>query len=123
MTSRRWWLLAVAAAALISVLVLAVSIGVGVRLGIGVAILVAFVAFWAIVFRPDCEGTPRALLVLVVTIVATGALTCVATELAYFQTIAFPVAWTVLTSTRRSILASAAIALVVWFAFFVRLGF
>ena len=123
MTSRGWWMLALAGASILSIVVLGLSEGIGSRFWIGLGILLAFFVFWAIVARPDEEGTPRAVLVLVVTIAVTGAVAAVDTSLAFFQVIAFPAAWTLLTTTRRSVLASGVIAAVVAVAFPIRLGF
>jgi len=124
MTARSWWLLAVAGAGLVSGVVLWLSVGDAPRFWIGAGILLAFIVFWAVVVvRPAEEDTPRSLLALVVTIAVTGALTAVDTSLAYFQVIAFPAAWTLLGSIRRAVIASAVIAVVVGFAFPVRLGF
>ena len=92
--------------------------------GIGAGILLAFTAFWGVfVVRPDEEDTPRSLAILIVTIAVTGALTATDTALAFFQVIAFPAAWTLLGSIRRSVIASAVIAIVVGLAFPIRLGF
>jgi signal transduction histidine kinase len=121
-TSRGWWMLALAGASILSIVILGLSEGIGARFGIGAAILAAFFVFWALVARPGEEGTRRAVLVLVVTIAVTGALTAVDTSLAFFQAIAFPAAWTLLATTRRSVLASAAIAVAVAVAFPIRLG-
>ncbi|CAN5511131.1 sensor histidine kinase [soil metagenome] len=110
MTARRWWVLAVSAAALLSGVVLALSIGFGTRFWVGAAILVAFTIFWAVVARPDSEGTPRSVVVLVVTIVTAGALTATDSSLAFFQTIAYPAVWTLLVSVRNSIIASVGVA-------------
>ena len=123
MTSRGWWMLALAGASILSIVVLGLSEGIGSRFWIGLGILLAFFVFWAIFARPDEEGTPRAVLVLVVTIAVTGAVAAVDTSLAFFQVIAFPAAWTLLTTTRRSVLASGVIAAVVAVAFPIRLGF
>lgn len=122
MTTRRWWMLALAGASILSIVVLGLSVGVGTRFGIGVGILVAFFVFWAVVARPEEEDTPRATVVLVVTIVIAGALTSVDTSLAFFQTIAFPAAWTLIGSVRRSIVACASIAVVEVIGFLVSLG-
>jgi signal transduction histidine kinase len=122
-TSRGWWMLALAGASILSIVVLGLSEGIGGRFWIGLGILLAFFVFWAIVARPDQEGTPRAVLVLVVTIAVTGAVAAVDTSLAFFQVIAFPAAWTLLTTTRRSVLASGVIVAVVAVAFPIRLGF
>jgi len=122
-TSRGWWMLALAGASILSIVVLGLSEGIGSRFWIGLGILLAFFVFWAIFARPDEEGTPRAVLVLVVTIAVTGAVAAVDTSLAFFQVIAFPAAWTLLTTTRRSVLASGVIAAVVAVAFPIRLGF
>jgi len=124
MTARHWWLLAVAGTGLCSAVVLWLTTGVTPRLWIGVGILLAFTVFWAVfVVRPEEEDTPRSITALVVTVAATGALTAVDTSLAFFQVIAFPAAWSLLGSVRRAVIASAAIALVVAFAFPLRLGF
>ena len=116
-------MLAVAGASLLSVVVLALSLGIGTRFGIGVGILVAFFVFWALVARPDEEDTPRALVVLAVTILVTGALTSVDTSLAFMQVIAFPAAWTLLSRIRRSIVACAVLAAVEVLGFLISLGF
>ena len=121
-TERGWWMLAVAGASILSIVVLGLSGGIGVRFWVGAGILVAFLVFWALVARPGEEGTARAVLVLVVTIAVTGSLTAVSTSLAFFQAIAFPAAWTLLVTPRRSILASGVIAIVVAIAFPIRLG-
>ena len=124
MTSRHWWLLAVAGTGLLSGIVLWLSLGVTLRFWIGVGILIAFTAFWGVfVVRPEDEDTPRSLVTLVVTIAVTGALTATDTSLAFFQVIAFPAAWTLLGSVRRAVIASAVIAVVVGLAFPLRLGF
>ena len=124
MTARRWWLLAVAGTSLLCGIVLWLSVGPTPRFWIGAGILVAFTAFWAVfVVRPEEEDTPRSAATLVVTIVVTGALTATDTSLAFFQVIAFPAAWTLLSSVRRSVIACAVIAVVVGFAFPIRLGF
>jgi len=124
MTSRHWWLLAVAGTGLLSGIVLWLSLGVTPRFWIGVGILIAFTAFWGVfVVRPEEEDTPRSLVTLVVTIAVTGALTATDTSLAFFQVIAFPAAWTLLGSVRRAVIASAVIAVVVGLAFPLRLGF
>jgi signal transduction histidine kinase len=116
-------MLALAGASILSIVVLGLAEGFGARFWVGSGILLAFFVFWALVARPGEEGTPRAVLVLVVTIAVTGAVTAVDTSLAFFQVIAFPAAWTLLATTRRSILASGAIAAVVALAFPLRLGF
>ena len=124
MTSRHWWLLAVAGTGLLSGIVLWLSLGITPRFWIGVGILIAFTAFWGVfVVRPEEEDTPRSVVTLVVTIAVTGALTATDTSLAFFQVIAFPAAWTLLGSVRRAVIASAIIAAVVGLAFPVRLGF
>jgi signal transduction histidine kinase len=124
MTDRHWWLLAVAGTGLLSGIVLWLSLGAAPRFWIGLGILVAFTAFWAVfVVRPNEEDTPRSLVTLAVTIAATGALTAVDTSLAFYQVIAFPAAWTLLGSIRRAVIACAVIAVVVGFAFPLRLGF
>lgn len=111
MTARRWWMLAVVAASILSGTVLALSYGVGERLLWAVVILVAFTIFWGIVARPDEEGTPRSVLVLVVTIVTAGVLTSIGSSMAFFQTIAFPAVWTLLATARRAIIACAALSI------------
>ena len=124
MTARGWWLLAVAGTSLLCGIVLWLSVGPTPRFWIGAAILVVFTAFWALfVVRPEEEDTLRSIVTLVVTIVVTGALTATDTSLAFFQVIAFPAAWTLLGSVRRSAIACAAIAIVVGVAFPIRLGF
>ena len=123
MTPRRWWLLAVAGTAVLCAVVLWLSVGLSPRFWIGATILAAFVVFWGLVAHPDEEDTPRSLVVLSVTILVTGALTATDTSLAFFQVIAFPAAWTLLGSVRRSAIACAAIAVVVAVAFPIRLGF
>jgi len=124
MTSRHWWLLAVAGTGLLSWIVLWLGLSVTPRFWIGVGILIAFTAFWGVfVVRPEEEDTPRSLVALVVTIAVTGALTATDTSLAFFQVIAFPAAWTLLGSVRRAVIASAVIAVVVGLAFPLRLGF
>src|SRR3954471_19312942 len=124
MTDRQGWLLAVAGASLLSVLVLWLTLGITPRFWIGLGILVAFTAFWAVfVVRPNEEDTARSITTLVVTILVTGALTATDTSLAFFQVIAFPAAWTLTGSLRRSVIACAVISVVVGFAFPIRLGF
>jgi signal transduction histidine kinase len=123
-SARRWWLLAVAGTAVLCAVVLWLSVGLGPRFWVGAAILTAFVAFWAVVVRnPDDENTPRSVTVLAVTVLVTGALTATDTSLAFFQVIAYPAAWTLLGSIRRSAIACAVIAIVVGIAFPIRLGF
>lgn len=123
-TSRQWWLLAVAGTSLLSGIVLWLSLGDAPRFWIGLGILGAFTAFWGVfVVRPDDEDTPRSVVALIVTIGVTGALTATDTSLAFFQVIAFPAAWTLLGSIRRSVIACAIIAVVVGIAFPIRLGF
>ena len=123
-TARHWWLLAVAGTSLLCGIVLWLSVGLTPRFWIGAGILAAFTIFWAIfVVRPDEEDTPRSLVTLVVAIATTGALTATDTSLAFFQVIAFPAAWTLLGSIRRSVIACAVIAVVVGLAFPIRLGF
>ena len=123
MTPRRWWLLAVLGSAVLCAVVLWLNVGLGPRFWIGAAILAAFVVFWGLVSHPEEEDTPRSLVVLAVTVLVTGVLTATDTSLAFFQVIAFPAAWTLLGSIRRSVIACAAIAVVVGFAFPIRLGF
>ena len=124
MTSRHWWLLAVAGTGVLSGAVLWLTLGLAPRFWIGIGILVAFTAFWGLfVVRPHEEDTPRSVVALVVTIVVTGALTSIDTSLAFFQVIAFPAAWTLLGSIRRSVIASVVVAVVVGIAFPIRLGF
>ena len=124
MTARGWWLLAVAGTSLLCGIVLWLSVGLAPRFWIGAGILAAFTVFWAaFVVRPEEEDTPRSITALVVTIVVTGALTATDTSLAFFQVIAFPAAWTLLGSVRRSAIACAVIAIVVGLAFPIRLGF
>ncbi|MDP9027559.1 MAG: histidine kinase dimerization/phosphoacceptor domain-containing protein, partial [Actinomycetota bacterium] len=122
LTARRWWMLAIAVASILSIVVLGLSVGIGTRFGVGVGILVAFFVFWSLVARPDEEGTPRAVFVLAVTIAVAGALTAVDPSVAFFQAIAFPAAWTLLATIRRSILASGVMALVAAIALPIRLG-
>jgi signal transduction histidine kinase len=122
MTAGRWWLLALLGASALSVVVLWLGVGIGVRLWIGVAILVVYLVMWATVARPPEEGTRRAIVILVVTIVVAGALTAVDTSLAFFQAFAFPAAWTLLATARRSILASGVLCIVEVAAFLIRLG-
>lgn len=123
-TARGWWLLAVAGTSLLCGIVLALSVGLTPRFWIGAGILATFTAFWAaFVVRPEEEDTPRSVAALVVTILVTGALTATDTSLAFFQVIAFPAAWTLQGSIRRSVIACAAIAVVVGVAFPIRLGF
>ncbi len=124
MTARRGWLLAVAGTALACGIVLGLSVGFTPRFWIGAGILVAFTAFWAaFVVNPDEEDTPRSIIALIVAIAVTGGLTVVDTSLAFFQVIAYPAAWTLLGSIRRSAVACAVIAIVVGIAFPLRLGF
>jgi signal transduction histidine kinase len=123
MTTRRWWMLALAGASILSIVVLGLSVGIGTRFEIGVGILVTFFVFWAVVARPEEEDTRRATLVLVVTIATAGALTSVDTSLAFFQAISFPAAWTLIGSVRRSVIACAAIAVVEVGGFLISLGF
>lgn len=115
-------MVALAGASVLSIVVLGLSVGIGSRFGVGAGILVVFVLFWSLVARPDEEGTPRSALVLVVTIAVTGAVTLVDTSLAFFQAFAFPAAWTLLGTIRRSIIASGAIALVAMVALPLRIG-
>jgi signal transduction histidine kinase len=123
-TARRGWLLAVGGAAVLCGVVLWLSVGLTPRFWIGTALLVAFTAFWAaFVVRPNEEDTPRSMVALAVTIAVTGALTATDTSLAFFQVIAFPAAWTLLGSIRRSAIACASIAVLVGLAFPIRLGF
>lgn len=122
MSARRWWLLALVATSLLCGAVLGLSVGIGPRFGIGAAVLLAFLVFWSLVARPLEEGTPRSITVLVITIVVAGVLTSVDTPLAFFQVFAFPAVWTLLASTRRSILASGILAVVETVAFLIRLG-
>ena len=122
MTARRWWMLALTGTSILCAVVLGLSVGMGLRFGIGVAILVAFLVFWALVFRCDDEGSPRAVTVLIVTIAVSGALTTVDTSLGFFQAFAYPAAWTLLATPRRAILASAALAIVEGLGLVVRLG-
>ena len=124
MTDRHWWLLAVAGSGVLSAAVLWLTLGLAPRFWVGLGILAVFTVFWGLfVVRPNEEDTPRSLGALVVTILVTGALTAIDTSLAFFQVIAFPAAWTLLGSIRRSVIASAVIALVVGVAFPIRLGF
>ncbi|MEO6117264.1 MAG: sensor histidine kinase [Pseudolysinimonas sp.] len=122
MTAGRWWLLALLGTSLLSAIVLGLSTGIGVRFWVGVAIMVVFLATWITAARPPEEGTPRAVLLLVVTIAVAGALTAVDTSLAFFQAFAFPAAWTLLATARRSILASGALCVVEVAGFLIRLG-
>jgi len=123
MTDRHWWLLAVAGSGVLSAAVLWLTLGLAPRFWIGLGVLVVFTVFWGLfVVRPNEEDTPRSLVALVVTILVTGALTAIDTSLAFFQVIAFPAAWTLLGSIRRSVIASAVIAVVVGVAFPIRLG-
>ena len=123
MNPRRWWLLAVAGTVALCAVVLWLNVGFSPRFWIGAGILAAFVIFWGLVAHPDDEDTPRSLVVLGVTILVTAALTATDTSLAFFQVIAFPAAWTLLGSVRRSTIACAAIVIVVGVAFPIRLGF
>jgi signal transduction histidine kinase len=124
MTARRGWLLAVAGSSLLCAVVLWLSVGFAPRFWIGIGILLAFTVFWGLfVARPNEEDTPRSLAALVVTIAVTGALTTIDTSLAFFQVIAYPAAWTLLGTIRRSVVASGVIAVVVGLAFPLRLGF
>ncbi len=123
MTARRWWLLAVAGTAVLCAIVLWLSVGFVPRFWIGSAVLAGFVIFWGLVAHPDGEDTPRSLAVLVVTILTAGVLTATDTSLAFFQVIAFPTAWCMVSTVRRSVIASAFIAVVVGVAFPIRLGF
>ncbi len=122
MTTRGWWLLALAGASGLCVIVLGLSVGIGPRFWVGVAILVGFLLFWALVARPEDEGSARAVATLIVTIAVSGAITCVDSSLAFFQAFAYPAVWTLLATARRSILASAALAIVEAVALVVRLG-
>jgi len=125
MTDRLGWLLAVAGTGLLGGVVLWLTLGTTTpRFWVGIGILLAFTVFWGLfVVRPNDEDTLRSLVALVVTIAVTGALTATDTSLAFFQVIAFPAAWTLLGSIRRSVIASAVIAIVVAAAFPFRLGF
>ncbi len=124
MNARRWWLIAVAGTSVLCAAVLWLSVGLSPRFWIGAAILAAFVVFWALVVRdPEEEDTRRSVVVLAVTIVVTAALTATDTSLAFFQVIAYPAAWTMLGSIRRSTIACAVIAVVVGISFPLRLGF
>ncbi len=122
-TARRWWLLAVSGTAALCAVVLWLSVGLAPRFWVGAVILAAFLVFWGLVAHPEEEDTPRSIAVLTVTILVTGALAATDTSLAFFQVIAYPAAWTLLGGIRRSVVASAAIAVVVGVAFPIRLGF
>jgi signal transduction histidine kinase len=122
MTAARGWLLALVGTSLLSGVVLGLSTGIGPRFWTGIAILLAFLAVWATIGRRTGAGTPRAVGVLVVLIAVAGALTAVDTPLALFQAFAFPAAWTLLSTPRRSILASAAFCVVEVAGYLIRLG-
>jgi signal transduction histidine kinase len=122
MDARRWWMLALAGTSILSIVVLGLSVGIGTRFWVGSGILLAFFVFWALVFRCDEEGSPRAVGVLIVTISISGALTTVDSSLSFFQAFAYPAAWTLLATVRRSVVASAALAIVQGVALVVRLG-
>jgi signal transduction histidine kinase len=115
-------MLALAGASIVSAVALGLGVGFGPRFAIGVGILIAYFVFWALVHRPEEEGTPRAVTVLVVTIAVAGSLNAIDSPLAFFQGFAFPAIWTLLATIRRSIVASAALAAVEVIAFVIRLG-
>jgi signal transduction histidine kinase len=115
-------MLALAGASILSIVVLGLGVGVGTRFTVGAGILAAFFVFWALVHRPECEGTSRAVAVLVVTIAVAGALNVVDSSLAFFQAFAFPAVWTLLTTVRSSVIASGALAAVEVVGFLLRLG-
>lgn len=122
MTPRRWWLLALAGTAVLCLGVLGLSEGLGAHLALGGGILAAYLVFWVLVFRPEQEDTPRAVLVLAVTLVVAVGLTSVDTSLAFFQGFAFPVVWTSLSSTRRSVVLSGVLAVAEVGGFWISLG-
>ena len=122
MTTQRWWLLALAATALICLGVMGLSVGIGPRSATGAAILLAYLVFWMLVFRPDIGGSRQGMLVLGVTIITAGALTSVDTSLAFFQGFAFPAIWCTLRTLRSSVIASAVLALVEIVGFLLSLG-
>jgi signal transduction histidine kinase len=115
-------MLALAGASIVGAVALGFSVGLGTRFAVGAGILVAFFLFWAIVFRPHSDGSRRAVVVLVFTIAVSGALTAVDSSLAYFQAFAFPAIWTLLATTRRSVLASVALAVVEGLGFLILFG-
>ncbi|CAN5242771.1 sensor histidine kinase [soil metagenome] len=122
MTPRRWWLLAMTVACLLSAVSLALNVGIGPLFFLGAAVLVAYLVFWALVFKPNCEVLARNLSVLGVTVLVAGLLPAIDPSLAFFQAIAFPAVWTVLRTIRWSIVASAAVAVATGAGFIFRLG-
>ena len=118
MQGSRWWSVAVVgtSAALASMLAL-VTPG-SWQLYLGLTAIAVFMAFWFGLGTRAPMGSRSATAVVVVVILFSAAVTLAFSPLAYVQAVAFPLIWTRLASTLRSIVASVVLAVLVGVAGF-----
>jgi len=122
MREARWWSIAVVGTAAMLATLLALISPTTWQMNVGLAAVAVFVAFWFGVGTRVADGSRGATVVVVVTILFSGAVTLAFPVAAFVQALAFPLIWTRLTSTRRAIIASFALAGAVGIAMFYSAG-
>ena len=122
MREARWWSIAVVGTAAMLATLLALISPTTWQMNVGLAAVAVFVAFWFGVGTRVADGSRGATVVVVVTILFSGAVTLAFPVAAFVQALAFPLVWTRLTSTRRAIIASFALAGAVGIAMFYSAG-
>jgi len=122
MREARWWSIAVVGTAAMLATLLALISPTAWQMNVGLAAVAVFVAFWFGVGTRVADGSRGATVVVVVTILFSGAVTLAFPVAAFVQAIAFPLIWTRLTGTRQAIIASFALAGTVGIAMFYSAG-
>jgi signal transduction histidine kinase len=122
MHETRWWSIAVVATAAVLASLLPVVADTPWQLNVGLAAIGVYLAFWFALGARVADGSRGAVVVVVVTIAFTAAVSLAHPVFAFTQAIAFPLLWTRLESTRRAIVASIALALTVGVAMFLSQG-
>ena len=113
MQSSRWWSVAVVGTSAVLASMLALVTPGSWQLYLGLSAIGVFVAVWFGLGTRVAEGSRGALVVVVVTILFSAAVSLAFPPLAYVQAIAFPLIWTRLENLRHSIIASVVLAFAV----------
>jgi signal transduction histidine kinase len=122
MQQQRWWSVAVVGTSAVLASLLPLIAQSMWQRTVGLAAIAVFLAFWFAVGARVADGSRGAVLVAIVTIAFAGALALAHPVFAFAQAIAFPLVWTRLESTRRSIVASIALAITVGIGMFFAQG-